>query len=1001
MDDLTHAEPYTESHDPAFPPPASLPEDEPVARGPWWTLQRKIGAAIVVALAIAALLPPWINVNRFRREVAAGISGSLGRPVHLDHVGLRLLPSPAFIIDNFVVGENSAFGAEPVVRSSSVIATLHISSLWRGRLEFASISLDEPSINLVRNPQGGWNVASILLQASQIATAPTAQKSAGSLPRFPYIEAENARVNIKLGNEKMPLSFTDAKFELWLSGPGRWQVRMEARPLRTDMDLSDTGTIKVEGELGRAASVAAVPLQLRAVWKDAQLGEVTRLLTGQDMGWRGQLEATAEARGTVGDALLTTRTGVIGLRREEFYPDRQLDLRMDCAARATGNFNAVNAINCNLPVGAGSLALSGGVADLRTAARPQLALQVRQVPAAEMLNLLRHASNVIAPELTAEGALDGKFTYGPQIGDTTPAIGTPPAKTHRTRARRGKSSALPTSTEASPGWTGEATLPSLTIRSPQWTRPLVLSSLRLVAGKLADDSAGADPRKKPAPATARQAAQPAAASGLYLHPVDLPLGAATASTLDGRFDRRGYLFHASGPATVARLLELDAALHFFGDDIQGLQPVGTADMDVRLQGPWERPLQQESALTPPAQQPVRLSNLTGSVQLKGARLRFRQTADEAAKPTENSARATTLPLGTIGLASAHLQFTPDAVLWDQIAGTYDGFRFEGEGTRPLACSATQRTGIPGQTNSAAVAAAGAPNSLAVASSSLATDDCAITFDLSATALDAVKIAAALSAAPERRSLLDLLPWNSSASPAWPAARGTLRVAAFNIGLWSMRNAVARIALQGDRASMESFDAKTLNGTIQATGSLSAAAPAWQYQVDASLQNAQLGATAALLRQSFASGTGDAHCALRMIGGAKSTLAQTAEGTCDWSLRKGVLNIAPKPAGSAAASTARQPVGLAPGSLVFDQWNGEATVGHGNLAIVSSTAKTQRGSIAVTGTVGLNRSADLTWGGQRIQGQLGRPDDGPGTSDKPGASSQSGALSQPGASHNGK
>ncbi len=1030
MDDLTHPDPHTEFPHAALPAERDpdLPAVEQAIPHGWWTGQRKFGAALLVAIALAAILPPWINVNRFRRDVAAGISGSLGRPVHLDHVGLRLLPSPAFIIDNFVVGENPAFGAEPVMLSSSVVATLHISSLWRGRLEFASISLDEPSVNLVRNPQGGWNVESILLQAAQIATAPTAQKRAGSLPRFPYIEAENARVNIKLGDEKMPLSFTDAQFELWLSGPGRWQVRMKAHPLRTDMDLSDTGTITVEGDLGRAASVSLVPLQLRAEWKDAQLGEVTRLLTGQDMGWRGQLEATAEARGTIGDAHLTTRTGVTGLRREEFFPDRQLELRMECAAQATGNFNAISAIGCNLPVGHGSLSLSGSIADMKTAPHPRFALQVQQVPAAEMLNLLRHASNVIAPELTADGALNGEFNYGEGLGATmAPASIAPvaPVGTHRVAKEIHSAVATPAVADTMAGWSGQATLPTLTIRSPQWTRPLVLSGLRLVAGVPADD-ATTTANSKPASAAVPRHAP---AGGLYLQAVDLPLGAATPSVLDGRFGRQGYVFHASGPAALARLLELDAALHFFGEDIQGLQPIGNADLDISLQGPWERPLQPDSLLTPAAQQPLRLSSLTGSVRLKGAHLRFRQASGETSTPDGSSAKPSPLDPGEIGLTSAHLQFTPDAVQWDQVAGIYDGFHFEGEGTRPLFCPSSQVTAASGQTNAPAnipgsapaaplnvgpgpavppSSAAGTASPSAGESAPVDVGNCAITFDLTAAVLDARKVAAALSAAPARKSLLDLLPWKNKAAPNWPAARGTLRVAAFSVGPWSMRNAVARIAMRGDRAALESLDARTLNGDIHATGSLNAAAPNWQYQMNASLQNAQLAAASALLRRSFASGSGNAHCTLRMTSGEKNSLAQSAEGTCDWSLDNGALNVTPKPE-EPASETARRPANLPPFTLPFQHWNGSATVGHGSLTIVSGTATDQHGTVAVSGTVGLNRSADLTWGSQRILGRLGTSDGASGVPEaqppqklqSPQKHKASGTSGKAGASLNGK
>ena len=167
------------------------------------------GVAVLV-LVLLVVLPPLINVNRFQRRIATSIGGSLGRPVHLDRVTFNLLPLPGFTLENLVVGEDPAFGMEPIIRANSVRATLRISSLWRKRVEFSTISFTEPSVNLVRAANGKWNLESILLQASRIEAAPTVQAKAGPAPRFPYIEATGARLNLKQGQEKLPLSLTEA-----------------------------------------------------------------------------------------------------------------------------------------------------------------------------------------------------------------------------------------------------------------------------------------------------------------------------------------------------------------------------------------------------------------------------------------------------------------------------------------------------------------------------------------------------------------------------------------------------------------------------------------------------------------------------------------------------------------------------------------------------------------------------------------------------------------------
>ncbi len=333
--------------------------------------------------------------------------------MHFDNVGFRILPTPGFTIDNFVVGENPAFGDEPFLRADTVTATLHISSLWRGHLEFATISLDGPHVNLVRNAEGKWNVESILLQASQIHTAPTAQRSSGGLPRFPYIEATQARVNIKMGEQKMPFSLVDSKLAFWLSQPETWHVRMEAHPVRTDMNATDTGLVQVEGTFQRAATLDAIPLELSARWRDAQLGDVSHMMIGENAGWRGSIDAETNVTGRFGDAQIDAKLHLDEVRRAEFEPQRALSLDVACTANALENLHSFGAIHCTLPLGDGSVLMDGKIANLREAPQPVLRFTAQRVPAAQMLEIARHATNRLDPELAAEGTIDGTFFYGP------------------------------------------------------------------------------------------------------------------------------------------------------------------------------------------------------------------------------------------------------------------------------------------------------------------------------------------------------------------------------------------------------------------------------------------------------------------------------------------------------------------------------------------------------------------------------------------------------------
>src|SRR6266853_1122651 len=68
----------------------------------------------------------------------------------------------------------------------------------------------------------------------------------------PVFQARQARINFKVGTEKTHFAFTDAQFALWQESENTWGVRLEARPIRTDANLTDTGLFNVSGIWRRA-----------------------------------------------------------------------------------------------------------------------------------------------------------------------------------------------------------------------------------------------------------------------------------------------------------------------------------------------------------------------------------------------------------------------------------------------------------------------------------------------------------------------------------------------------------------------------------------------------------------------------------------------------------------------------------------------------------------------------------------------------------------------------
>ena len=507
----------------------------------------------VLVVLLLAFIPPLINVSRFQRRVDAEISASLGRPVHFDRLSLNLLPVPGFTLENFVIEEDPVFGYEPTLHADEVRINIRLNSLWRRRVEFSSISFTSPSVNLVHTSDGRWNLQGLLLQASHIPAAPTVQSHSGPAPRFPYIQATDARVNLKLDQEKTPIALTEADFALWQPAEHKWQLRVEARPLRSDIAPGASGTLRVEGTLGSGGdrgTLAEMPVDLRGSWQDAQLGGLTSLLLGRDAGLRGDLTASLAMRGTIDSNTITATLNVENARRADFIPPHPLSLSVGCRATAENSFRAFTSIQCRLPPSDSSapamLALVATIPDVRQPELASVRLDVPALPSQTLYDWLGVATPHPPTAFAGRGTLRGALQWGAPSQDT--AAG---------------NSGLVAGQASTHGWTGELRL------SGEW---LKLPALGDEGAPLDDVVLSATTQTVTATRTPR--AQRSAVAPVHdsfdLAPVSLPLGGAHGATLTGHVDDSGYSLHLAGPVVLEQLFALGDAIPQFGD---GLKPL--------------------------------------------------------------------------------------------------------------------------------------------------------------------------------------------------------------------------------------------------------------------------------------------------------------------------------------------------------------------------------------------------------------------------------------------
>jgi len=598
-------------------------------------------AALAVLLAVL-IVPPLVSVSRYKTQITHLISNALGRPVRLSSVEVRLLPRPGFVLNDLTVDEDPAYGAEPVLQANTVTASIRLLSLWRGRLEIDSISADEASLNLVRTPAGRWNLDPLL----RTATAQAASGGASSrLLKLPYLSATNSRVNIKNGAEKLPFSLVNTDFSFASQNTGEWRVRLKGQPARTDLSINqaDTGIVRLDATLHQAPQLRQMPVHLDLEWREAQLGQLTRLMLGSDAGWRGDLTGELHLDGTAEAAQVKTRLRATGVHREEFTPAVPLDFDVNCGLTAHISNPGFDKLACDTPLGGGHIRLTGDrpspAAD--SAAKPSLTIELDRIPVSAGLDALRTVRSGLAPGLQAAGLASGKLTYAPLPAEAAAENPLRAGKIHAAKALPGPLS-------------GSILVVGLQLSGDGLSAPLLLPKLTLE------------------PTTAAPG-QPQA----LVTTVAIAAGAAAPLAVNARLTRAGYELTLRGQASVARAREL---AHLAGlADADNLDALAgdSLGLDLTAEGPW-MPAEKLpfSALLPAAaagsvlpQALPSADSLTGTATLRNANWK----ADYLVNPL------------LITQATLHLEH--DGMRWDPVAFSYGPVKGTASLNLPTNCGA--------------------------------------------------------------------------------------------------------------------------------------------------------------------------------------------------------------------------------------------------------------------------------------------------------------------------
>jgi uncharacterized protein involved in outer membrane biogenesis len=270
----------------------------------WWKLALAIVCAVITLQVGVSLMA---HTRRVHAYVVAHLERAFGRQVEVESFDAWILPSPRLDASGVSVGEDPSFGQEYFLRAEHLSAGLRWTGLLRGHFEFGTMSLSKPSLILVRNSEGRWNLERWLPPAKvnpvQNVRVYGPPSPVAPVNRLEKIEFDEGRINFKTGNDKLPFAFTNVSGSVEQISFGRWQLQLEAQPWRSGVSLQSAGTIRVFGDVA-GTSARLQPAQITLRWSDASLADVFRLFRGQDYGVRGvfALDATAKSATAIADA---------------------------------------------------------------------------------------------------------------------------------------------------------------------------------------------------------------------------------------------------------------------------------------------------------------------------------------------------------------------------------------------------------------------------------------------------------------------------------------------------------------------------------------------------------------------------------------------------------------------------------------------------------------------------------------------------------------------------
>jgi len=371
---------------------------------------KKLRRAILIAIGavvVFGLVAPFLRADRLRPRIQAALEAALNRPVHITSpVHLSFFTGPGFTVDDVLIGDTPAAGAEPFAHVESLRARIRWTSLFTGKLAFSSLYLDSPSVNLVKIGSGGWNIQPLLDRSSGM--------NAAHPHNLPDIEIRDGRLNFKFDDTKSVFYISGADVDIYPNENGDVVIRFSGVPARTDRGSFGFGQLSARGMLRSTNGEDRLNLGIRM--ERTGILDIARLFNGRDMGIHGFVVANAHLEGPLSNIAITGDLNITDIHRWDLMPPRGEGWTLNYRGQLDMLAHRLD-IETVVPEGQPEpVAIKLRLADYMTNPKWGANITFRDLPAASLVETARHMGAPFPAGVQVDGKVEGGIGYSNENG---------------------------------------------------------------------------------------------------------------------------------------------------------------------------------------------------------------------------------------------------------------------------------------------------------------------------------------------------------------------------------------------------------------------------------------------------------------------------------------------------------------------------------------------------------------------------------------------------------